>query len=186
MQRVVRPDYAANAGSGKGGMEYPIYDANGEITGYEYKLPAISYTVIDLPTTWWPSEKDQTGINFWGAEISLREIVDGTTKVYMVGEKYVNPDAYDSDGNIDEGDNHSSYQGFDWDINRWATKAWPPRQDQPGFKFYQGFGSAHPGGWHVVFCDGSVQNMPYDIEYLVHMRLANRLDNDATEEELDK
>jgi prepilin-type N-terminal cleavage/methylation domain-containing protein len=183
IERVVRGDYAANAGHGEGGMKFPKYDSSGKVTHYEYLAPPKGYTNLDQ---WiYPKERDQTGINFLGAEIALREVTDGTSKVYMVGEKYLNPDLYESDGNGDGGDNHSLYQGFDWDINRWAWMDWPPRQDTPGLNSFERFGSAHPGAWHMLFCDGSVQAMPYDIDELTHMRLANRFDADSTLEELD-
>lgn len=177
MSQVIRGDYAANAGDGLGGMEYPIYDANGNITDYDFKLPPLNYALAKIYK--WPKEKDQTGINFMGAEIALREILDGASKVYMIGEKYVNADLYESDGYGDGGDNHSAYQGFDWDTHRWATEAWPPEQDRPGFDGYQGYGSAHPGGWHVALCDGSVHTVPYDIDNRVHRALANRFDGEA-------
>jgi prepilin-type N-terminal cleavage/methylation domain-containing protein len=183
MQAVVRGDYAANAGHGEGGMRFPQYDSSGKVTGYEYLAPPKGYANLNLYI--YPKEKDQSGINFLGAEIAIREIPDGTTKVYMVGEKYLNPDLYESEGDGDGGDNHSVYQGYDWDINRWAWMDWPPLQDTPGFNSFERFGSAHPGVWHVVFCDGSVQAVPYDIDVLVHMRQANRFDADSTLEELD-
>ena len=177
MQIVVRGDYAANAGDGEGGQQFPQYDATGKVKGYAYLLIPIGYTNLDLYT--FPTEKDQSGINFLGAEITPAEVVDGMSKVYMVGEKYLNAALYDSDGNGDGGDSHSIYQGFDWDINRWATEDWPPLQDRPGLEAYERFGSAHPGGWHAVFCDGSVNSLSYDIDVITHMRLANRFDGEA-------
>jgi len=182
MQVVVRGDYAANAGDGEGGLKFPVRDASGKVTGYQPILPPLGYALFDNPSLFkFPSEKDQSGINFLGAEISIKDILDGTSKVYMVGEKYVNADQYESDGAADGGDNHSCYQGFDWDINRWATKAWPATQDRPAFDAFQGFGSAHAGVWHAVFCDGSVHGLPYDMDNVVHMRLANRFDGEAAE-----
>jgi prepilin-type N-terminal cleavage/methylation domain-containing protein len=183
MQQVVRGDYAANAGHGEGGMKFPTYDASGKVTGYQYIAPPKGYANLN---TWkYPKEKDQSGVNFLGAEIRLREITDGTSKVYMVGEKYLNPDLYEAEGDGDGGDNHSLYQGFDWDINRWAWMDWPPMQDTPGFNSFERFGSAHPGGWHMVYCDGSVHTLAYDIDPLAHMQLSNRHDGDSTIEELD-
>jgi hypothetical protein len=180
MQMVARGDYAANGGDGKEGKKFAILDANGNITGYEDILPPKGYALLDNPSLFqYPSENRQTGINFLGAEISIKKIRDGTSKVYMVGEKYVNADKYESsasDGTDDGGDNASCYQGYDWDVNRWATVAWPAIQDRPGFDAFQGFGSAHAGVWHAAFCDGSVQSIPYDIDVAIHMQLANRLD----------
>ena len=88
----------------------------------------------------------------------------------------MNPDHYDSDGGGDGGDNHSMYQGYDWDVNRWATRLWPAAPDTPGFDGFERFGSAHPGVWQVVRCDGSVHAMPYNMDNEIHQRLANRQD----------
>jgi hypothetical protein len=74
----------------------------------------------------------------------------------------------------DGGDNHSLYQGWDWDVHRWAADHWPPVPDTPGLEAYQQFGSAHPGAWHVVLCDGSVTPVGYDVDLEVHKDLANR------------
>ena len=183
MQVVVRGDYAANAGDGEGGIKFPVRDASGKVIDYQPILPPLGYASLDNPNFFtYPNEKDQSGINFLGAEIKIAEITDGSSKVYMVGEKYVNADKYDSDGLdgiADGGDNHSCYQGFDWDVNRWATANWPATQDRPGFDAFQGFGSPHSGGWQAVFCDGSVHVLPYDMDNSTHMRLANRFDGET-------
>lgn len=186
---VARGDYAANGGDGKEGKKYAVFDANGTIVDYKDIVPPLGYALLDNPILFeFPSEKGQTGVNFMGAEISIRKIVDGTSHVYMVGEKYVNADKYETNGDTgagdsangdDGGDNSSCYQGYDWDVNRWATVAWPPTQDRPGLDAIQGFGSAHPGLWHVVFCDGTVRGIPYDIDINTHMQLANRFDGNA-------
>ena len=144
-------------------------------------LPPLGYALLDNPVLFkFPDEKDQSGINFLGAEISFREITDGTSHVYMVGEKYMNADMYDapSEEGGDGGDNHSCFQGFDWDVNRWATVEWPAQQDRPGFDAFQGFGSAHAGVWQAVFCDGSVHSLLFDMDNVTHMRLANRFDGE--------
>jgi hypothetical protein len=181
-------DYAANAGDGEKGMEFPDRDSDGTIKGYKKILPPLGYAALDNPLLFtFPSEKDQSGINFLGAEISNKDITDGSSKVYMVGEKYMNPLFYDpadptpgdATSESDPGDNHSAYQGFDWDVNRWATETWPATQDRPGWDASQGFGSAHSGIWQVVFCDGSVHAIPFDMDNKIHQRLANRFDGEV-------
>ncbi len=178
---VARGDYAANAGDGTKG---PDFQTKGQETPadetddvYEFPLKWLlpPYATIDSFNDW-PPLKGQTGINFSGSNIKISHITDGTNKTYMVGEKFLDPDAYDCDGTINGGDNHSYFQGFDWDTHRWATKDWPPLRDTPGLNYYQGFGSVHPGIWNAAMCDGSVQGFSYDIDIDVHRRLANRLD----------
>jgi prepilin-type processing-associated H-X9-DG protein len=38
------------------------------------------------------------------------------------------------------------------------------------------FGSAHPGGFNIAFCDGSVHIINYAIDQQVYQRLCNRSD----------
>jgi len=172
---IVRGDYAANAGDGKEGPSFFLADSRTYREDYRWYAIGPPYDA-SLAGHEWPPFDGQTGVNYLGAEIALRHLSDGTTNTYMVGEKYLNVDGYDSDGTVDGGDNHSYFQGWDWDTHRWATDNWPPLPDRPGLNAFQAFGSAHPGGWHAVMCDGSVHNVSYDLDLTVHQRLANRLD----------
>jgi prepilin-type processing-associated H-X9-DG protein len=45
------------------------------------------------------------------------------------------------------------------------------------------FGSAHSTGFNVVFCDGSVHTIAYDIDALSHRALANRYEGDVAQVE---
>lgn len=135
-----------------------------------------SYTNPE-PVTSWPPLNGQTGVNFFGVDIKLKQISDGTSKTYMVGEKYLHLEAYDSDGTNSGGDNHSYFQGYDWDVNRWADKA--PLPDTPGLALFTMFGSAHPAAWQAVMCDGSVRSFSFDMDLFVHRHYANRLDGQS-------
>jgi prepilin-type N-terminal cleavage/methylation domain-containing protein len=168
--QVGRGDYAANAGDGAEGPEFWIK----EDRKFEERAAWLFRDFLNPDANPWPPFDGQTGVNYLGAEIKIQHVIDGTSKTYMVGEKNLNPDAYDSDGMADGGDNHSYYQGWDWDIHRWAADQWPPVQDTPGLEAYQQFGSAHPSIWHVVMCDGSVSAVAYDIDIQVHKDNANR------------
>ncbi len=175
---VARGDYAANSGDGEKGMLF--WDKDNEDYVDPMPIKWIAFDYADLGAHEWPPFDGQTGINYLGAEIKIRHITDGTSKTYMVGEKYLPADKYEADGSDlygDGGDNHSMYQGFDWDINRWTSVDDPPLQDRVGYESYGSFGSAHPGGFNMVYCDGSVQTISYDIEPDVHRRMGNRLDN---------
>jgi prepilin-type N-terminal cleavage/methylation domain-containing protein len=191
LSTTARGDYAANAGdsvTGVGaaktagwklkGQETPdnesddVYRKNTDIP-FEWAFP--NYTTAE-PVQNWPDPKEQSGVNFFGAEIKLKQITDGTTKTYMVGEKFLDTDAYDCDGSVNGGDNHNYFQGFDWDVNRWASSDSPPLQDTPGLNFFTEFGSAHPGAWQAVMCDGSVRAFSYDMEINIHRHFGNRTD----------
>jgi prepilin-type N-terminal cleavage/methylation domain-containing protein len=169
--QVTKADYAANAGDGPEGPRFWIK----EDKEFEERPEWLFRSFANPDGNPWPPLDGQTGVNYLGAEIKFQHITDGTSKTYMVGEKCLNPDFYDCiTGMEDGGDNHSLYQGWDWDVHRWAADHWPPVPDTPGLEAYQQFGSAHPGAWHVVLCDGSVTPVGYDVDLEVHKDLANR------------
>ena len=72
------------------------------------------------------------------------------------------------------------YQGADIDILRWTNvDDCVPMQDTQGLDHYFAFGSAHPGGFVMSFCDGSVRVIDYEIEPNVHALLGDRNDGVA-------
>lgn len=114
------------------------------------------------------------GVIFQRSEVNFKEITDGTSQTYMVGEKYVSPDRYE-DG-ISLADDQGAWQGDDLDMNR-NTEV-PPVQDQPGVELLYSFGSAHPATWQMAMCDASIRGLSYDIDADVHWRLGHRSDGD--------
>ncbi len=114
------------------------------------------------------------GISYQRSEVRVAQITDGTSNTYMVGEKYMNPDFYQT--GTDLGDNESMYVGDDPDVLRSTHVTRPPRQDRPGVLAQANFGGPHAGGWNVVYCDGSVRPMGYEIDVTIHERLGARND----------
>jgi prepilin-type N-terminal cleavage/methylation domain-containing protein len=167
---VARGDYAANAGDGPEGPKFWVK----EDKTFAERPEWLFRNFANVNQTPWPPFDGQTGINYLGAEVKFQHIMDGSSKTYLVGEKNLNPDAYESDGSADGGDNHSYYQGWDWDTHRWAADQWPAVPDTPGLEAYQQFGSAHPGVWHAVMCDGSVTSIDYGVDIEIHKGFANR------------
>ena len=68
------------------------------------------------------------------------------------------------------------YGGAGQDMQRWCNLVFLPLRDRIGFEGSKRFGSAHQSGLNMMFCDGSVHHMPYDIEGEIHRRLGNRED----------
>lgn len=98
--------------------------------------------------------------------------MDGTSNTYFVGEKYVNPAHYLT--GEDPGDNESMYSGDDYDVARWA--AVEPARDRRGVVLHPAFGSAHDSGFNMMFGDGSVRHISFNIELATHKGLGNRRD----------
>ena len=110
------------------------------------------------------------GVIYQRSEIRIADITNGTSNTYLLGEKYLNPDHYDT--GRDPGDNENLYVGFDNDIVRCTFL--PPLQDRKGLQNTLYFGSAHPGGCNMLYCDGSVHVVSYTVDRDVHRRAGDR------------
>src|SRR5262249_27844911 len=102
---VARGDYAANAGdtntdkTGKNsacggwqltGQETPDnLDDDTYMSSTPFDWVGINY-LTGAPAEW-PKLNMQSGINFFGVDMKLKYITDGTSKTYMVGEKFLDP-----------------------------------------------------------------------------------------------
>jgi prepilin-type N-terminal cleavage/methylation domain-containing protein len=157
-------DYAISAGDRNchGMHPGPATLAEGDSPSYAWNPP---YGLLT----------DSTGVSFLRSEVKLNSVTDGASATYLIGEKYLNPDNYDT--GVDPSDNLSAYQGYDIDINRWVALAVPPMQDRPGMDDYYRFGSAHADHFNMALCDGSVRTIDYSIDPEIHRRLGNRMDD---------
>ena len=106
----------------------------------------------------------------------------------------MNPDEYGggtslSSDNLSFATNQAAYCGYEWDNQRvaWSwlwdreqnQEDYQPRPDTPKLSPQSLWGSAHPTGFHMVYCDGSVQSISYDVDPLVHTYSASRLDGEV-------
>ncbi len=146
----------------------------GEIRGASFGPGPTNYAQAD--TYNWPDLSGFTGISANRSKIRVGQITDGTSKTFLVGEKYLNSDHYAT--GIDLGDNENIYCGDDRDVVRF-TRTLPPFQDRPGFAHTWAFGSAHSTSFHMAMADGSVGPREYSIDLVVYGRLSNRRDGEA-------
>ncbi len=123
-----------------------------------------------------------TGISYRRSKVPVSWIRDGLSNTYLAGEKWCNPDWYET--GVDPADDQNAYLGFDGDVERLGNTSYPPLQDQEGLvgtTWSSCFGSAHSNGFHMAFCDGSVQMMNYSLDPVIHGYLANRDDGHAVD-----
>jgi prepilin-type N-terminal cleavage/methylation domain-containing protein len=157
IETTARSDYAANVG--------PVHAGVVQMSPHPDSVP------IAGNFNWAYNLNELQGIVYAGSEVDVAKITDGTSKTYMIAEKYLKADAY-TDGS-DYTDFESAYTGNNDDTLR--SPCFVPLQDQPGVgTHYAGWGSAHPGVWQVAMCDGSVQTLTFEIETLVHEQNGSR------------
>ena len=121
------------------------------------------------------------GMSCSGYTVELRQVTDGLSNTYMVGEKHIDSLQYRT--GRDSGDDQTWSTGHDKDFFRWTTgpptyntTSYQPRQDTPGLANYDAFGSAHSSACNYVFGDGSVHSISYNIDLVLHGRLGGRED----------
>jgi prepilin-type N-terminal cleavage/methylation domain-containing protein/prepilin-type processing-associated H-X9-DG protein len=198
-QGVVKSDYAASSGdsiriNGDDFYRPASYSAINDILWNETNVCAKTGVIAN--DKWVPY--CQTGVSFYRSDLSVAKVNDGTSKTYMVGEKWMPPKGYDGvccASNLPGfswGDNNSAYSGYESDNHRaaWNLASPPsqqvysePSQDRDGVLVLgfaeRRFGSAHAGSFNMAFCDGSVRGVAYDIDAVTHGRLAHRFDGEV-------
>jgi len=163
VERISRCDYAASVG---------------DIKNYQFKQPNDPDWEKAIAFKWDETAKDKCrGVVYQRSQVEFSQISDGTSHTYMVGEKYLNPDAYDTGD--DWTDIETIYSGNNDDTLRTAFAE--PLPDQPGLPIQRRFGSSHPGLWHMVWCDGSVRGLSFDIALDIHRALSTRDDGNVVD-----
>jgi prepilin-type N-terminal cleavage/methylation domain-containing protein len=155
-----RSDYAANCGSGT------IRNRDRDEI---YPGPS-SLAQGDDPSYGWPDTSEFDGLFFQRSQIRLSDITKGSGNVYMVGEKYLNPDQYFT--GTSGADNECIFTGFNNDVYRDCYSQ--PRRDTRGYSNTFIYGSAHKTVFNMLFADGGVRSIRYDINISIHRQQASR------------
>jgi prepilin-type N-terminal cleavage/methylation domain-containing protein/prepilin-type processing-associated H-X9-DG protein len=212
LTKVARSDYSANCGDKGGGDDpatgstavvgpYTINGSGSNTSTHGNELnPQIGPTSNPPPANWiWPNNLNSmfTGVSFARSKVRIKDITDGVSKTYMVGEKFLYSDQYDT--GQDTSDNEWAWVGFDNDmyVASWEAPAHDHFRPIVGGTptasgtDYDRWGGAHPSTFNMVFCDGSVHSIPYGIDSAdpagtpartkkgVHQWLANRADGNS-------
>jgi hypothetical protein len=166
------------------------YAANGGTNNVFYEGPPLS-CMNTYPRCNWGPYANNVAKTFDGAvlprlPLELRQITDGTSKTLLVAEKHLRRDLYGDTGREHTlntcADNNSPYQGYDWDVIRWAkASAWNQYAPQPDT--FQSdpctvrFGGPHSGIFQGVYCDGSVRAIAFDVDSKEMELAVNRRDD---------
>jgi prepilin-type N-terminal cleavage/methylation domain-containing protein/prepilin-type processing-associated H-X9-DG protein len=160
---AARTDYAANSGTDQGAW----WNANSSGDPSFTDAPGFAYPDY---------HNIGTGVIYSTSAVKLRDITDGTSHTYVLGEKYLNADNYT---NSQEGtDNNPTYSGFDWDWQRWHGNGLV--RDRKGLSDWLSFGGPHPGGANMAFCDGSVRHIPFSIDLTTHTNHCHKSDGNVS------
>ena len=160
---VARADYAFNSGS-----QTPCIQAGAANHTMEYGWcgPGRSgWRQGGLSMNW-----KANGISFQRSEVRMAQVTDGSSRTYMVGERYLNPFEYTTGKGV--GDNWSVYQGHDIDIARWTS--YLPARDRAGLVYWWSFGGPHQSGFQMAMCDGAVRLVDYAVDREIHKASGNR------------
>jgi prepilin-type N-terminal cleavage/methylation domain-containing protein/prepilin-type processing-associated H-X9-DG protein len=152
-------DYKCNGGS------EPVFWGHGPASWAE---AAAGVGFLDMSSS--------NGVAAQRSQVRMADILDGTSATYLVGEKYFNADQ-NSESDDDTSVDRAALSGDDNDLCGWTNQ--PPMPDTPGADNDLIFGSAHPSGFNMAFCDGSVQMMKYSIDPKIHQCLGNRKDGQS-------
>ena len=122
----------------------------------------------------WRDPALATGICFQRSDLGPRDVRDGMTNQYLLGEKSVSVGGWESADDL--GYDQSLWLGVDLDLNRWTLD--PPLPDGPDPETRR-FGSAHADAARFAFADGSVRPIGWFVDPAVHRALGNRRDGAA-------
>ena len=167
-------DPAANSGT------FPGVDWLGTAPSAHGSLPTSNgvYDGVIVRSPWRWGSYDERARTSLGAfvpgvpnPVEINQISDGTSNTMMVGEKYLR---YDLHATTSPSDDQGITEGWDPDVMRCSCV--PPLNDsQINHEFTSTppeigpawetllMGSSHPGGFNVVFADGAVHTINYDI-----------------------
>jgi len=122
--------------------------------------------------TQWDDSWPVTGLHYCRSEFTRAHVRDGMAYTYLIGEKNMDPNRYESftGGN----DAQSMYVGHDPDVVHYTDRPLVP--DREGVTDAYAFGGPHAGGCQFVFCDGSVRAVSFNVSDAVHRSLGHRDD----------
>jgi prepilin-type N-terminal cleavage/methylation domain-containing protein/prepilin-type processing-associated H-X9-DG protein len=149
-----------------------LFSSSGAVTAAGF-VDIEEGTCLFRPVEFLPRSPDTDSSN---PKESFAVIRDGTANTIMFGEKRLNVVRLGFTGGSEEGYIANWGGGDDLRVHGFM----PPGPDL-NRSVPETFGSSHPGGFNTVFCDGSVQFVPYSIDLLTLAALAHRQDGNPAQ-----
>ncbi len=135
-----------------------------------------------------PRLKIYNGVVYVRSIVRMGQVTDGASHTVLAGEKALDPRYYAT--GTHSADDQGLYSGHDEDnsgntgegvyLESHAGNPFPPTSDTDGKldkKFR--FGSAHPAGTLMAFCDGSVRLYGFDVDPMAFALLGGRNDGET-------
>lgn len=137
---------------------------NGNSTGYNNSFRVAKSNYIGVCGFGDVSRGSNDGVLHKGSAVGFRDIIDGLSNTFAVGERDFRCAQGAWIGNRNP--NGSGSQGHDYTIGMVSR----PLNDTSNatHRCVEGFSSPHPGGAHFLFCDGSTQFISENIDYNVN------------------
>lgn len=167
---VAKTDYAANYGGSVSNPGSARYYPGSYATANTYS-----------ENNSWPKQT-ANGVIFSCSEIGTPDIWDGASNTYLIGEKYLQADKYET--STASSDDNGIWTGADCDNCRvtYQSSSTNPCQDRRGYDEYSmRFGGPHFGEFGMVMCDGSAHRVSYSIDAQTHYYLGIRNDEQAVQ-----
>ena len=114
------------------------------------------------------------GIWALGRRTKFRDITDGMSNTYLIGEKVMNPpDYFNGRDSMDlwpvvSSENVRVYVRMGGTNDAPHGSQAPYQDSANGCISCHSFGSAHAAAWNVVMGDGSVRSLPYSMDHMNH------------------
>jgi len=177
-EKVTRSDYAANGG------DVEVSPSKPELPKWISGPPNNDAGPASLTAgksqlamqTFKEKEYAANGLFFPGSVLSFKSVTDGTSKTLLIGEKMVSRKSKYTLHSGVRGDNEAALIGSNGDNTRWT--GFSPASDYDENPENSGivFGSAHPGIFGTVFCDGSTRFLSNGIGPEVFRSIGHRSD----------
>jgi prepilin-type N-terminal cleavage/methylation domain-containing protein len=115
------------------------------------------------------------GVWSMGRRTALKQIVDGSSNTYLVGEKSMDTDHYTTGEDVGDRAPIAGLTANFGAANSYIRfAASPPTRDvADNCLACHDFGSAHTTNWNVSMADGSVRSLGYDMDVVLHRMLAS-------------